>query len=183
MVLILFSSMSSHRRLWLLWILPTTDIMGGSFVFHCRLHNGINGLLSQLTNVVNLVPRIKPVGKLLDVFFWFQSLFGVIGRHTNGDNSMKWDKMRANEIKYLEGGWCISSWWPWSWSVYSIYYYICTVHYSYILSNWNKLYMINNYIPRVGVAMTLCWMTSYCYSFLTGFKCIFQLHSSAFSIS
>ena len=53
--------------------------------------------------------------------------------------------------------------------------------YNCILSNWNKLHPRDIYIPRVGVAM-VCWMMWYCYSFLLGFMCIFELYSSAFSI-
>ena len=36
-------------------------------------------------------------------------------------------------------------------------------------------------MTSVGVAMTVCWVTWYCYSFLPWFKCIFQLYSSGFS--
>ena len=39
------------------------------------------------------------------------------------------------------------------------------------------------YIPKVGVAMAVSRMIRYCYSSLFGFKCIFQLHGSGFSIS
>ena len=41
-------------------------------------------------------------------------------------------------------------------------------------------------LPAVGyvaVAMLVCWMIWYCYCFLSGFKCTFQIYSSAFSIS
>ena len=80
-------------------------------------------------------------------------------------------------------GLCISSWWPWFWSVDSIYCYIHAIRYSCIQSNWNEPFVRDIYIPRVGVAMTVCWMIRYCYSFLPGFKCIFQKYSSGFSIS
>ena len=55
--------------------------------------------------------------------------------------------------------------------------YIYIMYHNCILSNWNKFFL------WVGVAMTVCWKILYCYSFLLGFKCIFQLYSSAFSIS
>ena len=38
-------------------------------------------------------------------------------------------------------------------------------------------------MPKVGVAMLVYWMIWYCYCFLSGFKCTFQLYSSVFSIS
>ena len=37
---------------------------------------------------------------------------------------------------------CVSSWRPWFWSIYSIYCYIHTMYFSWILSNWNKLFLI-----------------------------------------
>ena len=83
-----------------------------------------------------------------------------------------WSRSR-NKRRNLWVGWRVSSWWPRFWSVYSIHYYIHTMNYSCILSIWNKLFL--RHIPRVGVAMTVCWMIWYCYSFLRGFKCIFQL--------
>ena len=69
------------------------------------------------------------------------------------------------------------------WSVYSIYYHIRTMHYSCILNNRNTLFLRDIYITRVGVAMTVCWMIWYCYYFLPGLTCIFQLYSSGFSLS
>ena len=39
-----------------------------------------------------------------------------------------------NKRRNLWVGWCISSWWPRLWSINSIYHYIHTVYYSYILS-------------------------------------------------
>ena len=77
--------------------------------------------------------------------------------------------------------WFVSSWRPWVWSVYSIWYYIHIVYYSCIQSNWNKLLLIGTYIRRVGVAMTVCWIWC-CYCFLSGFKCRLQLYSWWFSI-
>ena len=95
-------------------------------------------------------------------------------------------KMRSrsrNKRRNLWVGWCGSSGRPWFWSVSSIYYHIHTMYYSWILSNWNKLFPRDTYMPRVGVAMAVCWMIWYCYSFLLGLKSIFQLYSSRFSIS
>ena len=37
-------------------------------------------------------------------------------------------------------GWCVSSWRPWFWPMYSTYY-IHTKHYGCIISNWNKLFL------------------------------------------
>ena len=37
-------------------------------------------------------------------------------------------------------GWCVSYWRPWFRSVYRIYDYIHTMHYSCILSTWNELF-------------------------------------------
>ena len=37
--------------------------------------------------------------------------------------------------------------------------------------------------PMNCCKMTICWMMWYCYSSLFGFKCLFQLYSSGFSIS
>ena len=77
--------------------------------------------------------------------------------------------------------WCVSSWRPWFWSVYSIYY-IHTIHYSCNLSYQNKLFL-KTYLPKVGVTMLGYRMIWYCYYFLPGFMCAFQLHSSVFFIS
>ena len=88
-----------------------------------------------------------------------------------------------NKCRNMCVGWCVSSWRPCFWSAYSICYYTYTMYYSCILSNQNKLFLRDIYIPRVGVAMTVFWMIWYCYSFLPGFKCIFQLCSSWFAIS
>ena len=88
-----------------------------------------------------------------------------------------------NKCQSLWVGWCVSSWWPWFWSIYSIYCYIHTRYYSCILRNWNKLFIRNIYRTRIGVAMMVCWMIWYCYSFLLGFKYIFHLYGSSFSIS
>ena len=56
------------------------------------------------------------------------------------------------------------------------------MYYSCILNDWNNLSLRDIYIPRVGVSLTVCRMIRYCYSFLLGFKCVFQLYSSGFSI-
>ena len=77
---------------------------------------------------------------------------------------------------------CISSWWLWFWSIYLLYYCMHIIHYSCILSDWNKLFLREIYIPRLGVTLAVCRMIRYCYSFLLGFKCMFQLNSSGFSI-
>ena len=73
----------------------------------------------------------------------------------------------------------------WFWSEYSIYHHIHTMYYTCncILDNRNKLFLWAIYMLRDGVAMTVCWMLWYSYSFLPGFKCIFQLYSSRFYIS
>ena len=52
-------------------------------------------------------------------------------------------------------GWCVFSCRPWFWSVYSIYYYIHTMHYSCILSNWETFFQRDIYISAVVVAMTV----------------------------
>ena len=52
-----------------------------------------------------------------------------------------------------------------------------------ILSIQNNLFLSEIYIPKVDVAMKMCWMILRCYSFLLGFKCIHQLYSSGFPIS
>ena len=44
------------------------------------------------------------------------------------------------------------------------------------------MFLRDTFISRVGVALTMCRMISYCFSFLFGFNCIFQLNSSGFSI-
>ena len=93
--------------------------------------------------------------------------------------------IRRRSRKYrwnLWVGWCASSWIPWFWIVYSIYYYIRIMYDSCIINNRNKLFLKCMYITRVRVAMTVCWIW-YCYSFLPGSKCIFQLCNSGFSIS
>ena len=59
----------------------------------------------------------------------------------------------------------------------SIYYYIHIMYYGCSLSNWDKLFLRDIYIPRVGVAMTLCRIMRYHYSCLIGFNCIFQLYT------
>ena len=44
-------------------------------------------------------------------------------------------------------GLCVPSWWPWFWSVNSIYHFIHITHiyYKCILSNWNKLFLRHIY--------------------------------------
>ena len=82
-----------------------------------------------------------------------------------------------NKRRNLWDGLCVSSSRPSFWSVYSLYHYIHTMYYSCILSNWNKLFLRDIYIPKVGVGVTVCRMIWYRYSFLSGVKCIFQLHT------
>ena len=62
------------------------------------------------------------------------------------------------------------SWWHYFWSIFSFYYHIHTMYLSCILSNWNMLLLGDIYIPRVGVAITVCWMIRYGYSFQLGFN-------------
>ena len=66
-----------------------------------------------------------------------------------------------NKRRNKWGGWCVSSWQPCVFSIYSIVF----------PGNWNRLF------PR---DMNACWMIWYNYSFLPSFKCMFQLHSSVF---
>ena len=42
------------------------------------------------------------------------------------------------------------------------------------ISNWNKLFLRDMYIPRVCVAITVCRTTQYCWSFLLGINYIFN---------
>ena len=57
------------------------------------------------------------------------------------------------------------------------------MYYSYTLNDWNKPFVRDIYIPRIGVAMTVRQMILYYhYSFLLGFKCTFQLYSERFPI-
>ena len=73
-----------------------------------------------------------------------------------------------NKRRNLWVGWCVSSWQPWFWPVYSIYY-IHTTHYSCILSNWNKLFLrgmhTQSWCGYAGVLDDLI---------LSGFKCTFS---------
>ena len=46
----------------------------------------------------------------------------------------------GNKRRNLRVRWCVSSCWPWSWPMHSIYY-IHTTHYSRILTNQNKLFL------------------------------------------
>ena len=66
------------------------------------------------------------------------------------------------------------------WSINPIYYYIHIVHWRCIMNGWNKFFLRDISIPRVGVAMAMCRMMRYCYSFLLGFnfKCI--IHDSIY---
>ena len=67
------------------------------------------------------------------------------------------------------------------WPIYPTYH----IHIIY----YSALYVIKitafleTYIPKVDMAMMMWWMIWYCYSFLFGFKCTFQLYTSGFSIS
>ena len=78
-------------------------------------------------------------------------------------------------------GWFVFSRRPWFWSIKSIYNYTYIMYYKCILSIWNKLFLSDIYIPRVGVAMTVCWIMRYCYSLLLGFNCILHMHTSGSS--
>ena len=66
-------------------------------------------------------------------------------------------------------GWCVSSWWPWFWPVYSIYY-IHTIHYGCIISiSWcGHAHVLDNLILLL---------------FLVWFQVHFQFYKSVFSIS
>ena len=62
---------------------------------------------------------------------------------------------------------------------YHIYIYMCQIWSMH--SMWfNKLFLTDIYRLKVGVAMTVCRKIRYCYSFLLGFNCTFQLYSSGF---
>ena len=88
-----------------------------------------------------------------------------------------------NQRRNLWVGWCVSSWRPWFWPVYSIYYIHIILH-SCNLSKWKKNSFKETYTPKVGVAMLLaCWMIWYCYHFLFDFKSTFHLFRSTFFIS
>ena len=60
------------------------------------------------------------------------------------------------------------------------YSLVCTLHYLIIIImhiyiyNYKKLVQ-KTCIPKVGMAMLMCWMIWYFYCFLFGFKCTFQL--------
>ena len=73
-----------------------------------------------------------------------------------------------NKRRNLWVGWCVSSWQPWFWPVYSIYY-IHTTHHSCILSNWIKLFLrgihTQSWCGYAGVLDDLI---------LSGFKCTFS---------
>ena len=45
-----------------------------------------------------------------------------------------------NKCRNLWVGWCVSSWWPWFWSVYQFYHHMHTMYYCSILSlsDWNE---------------------------------------------
>ena len=102
-----------------------------------------------------------------------------------------------NKRRNLWDGWCVSTWRPWFWSVYSIYY-IHTIYYSCTLSNWNKLFLWDMHtkswcghdghdtmVYAVCLSIFLCCVGWYdtAFFFLSGFKCSFQLYNSGFCIS
>ena len=63
------------------------------------------------------------------------------------------------------------------------YHHLPIMYHKCILSNWNKLFLRDIYIPRAGVAMAVSRMIRYGYSFLLSFNCIFQpFNSSGVSI-
>ena len=76
--------------------------------------------------------------------------------------------MSRNKRRNLWVGWCVSSWWPWFWPVYSIYC-IHTTHYSRILTNQNKLFLrdihTKSWCDHAGVLDDLI---------LSGFRCDFS---------
>ena len=71
-------------------------------------------------------------------------------------------------------------WYLFMW--YSIYHYIHIVYYTCILRNWNKLFLRDTYIPRLGVSMAVCRIMRYVIlSFLVSivyFNCI--VHDSLY---
>ena len=81
--------------------------------------------------------------------------------------------MSRNKRRNLWVGWCVSSWRPWFLSIYSIYY----------LSNWDKLFLRDIYMPKVDVANDVVLDDSVIHSSLPGFKCVSQLYISGFSVS
>ena len=88
-----------------------------------------------------------------------------------------------NKRRNLWVEWCVYFWWPWFWSVYPIYYYIHTMHYSCILSDWNKSFLrdIYTYQELVWPWRSVGWYAIIILSSLV--SNIFQLYSSGFSIS
>ena len=56
-------------------------------------------------------------------------------------------------------------------SVYSIYHNTCIhiIYYSCILNDWNKHFLRDIHIPRVGEVMTVRWMIRYWYHILSCF--------------
>ena len=75
-------------------------------------------------------------------------------------------------------GLSVISWRLWCWSVYSSYYHMHNTYQSRTLSNQNNLFLRAIYISTVCVAMKVWWMIWYRYSFLLGFKSLFQLYCS-----
>ena len=92
-------------------------------------------------------------------------------------------KIRSrNKRRNLRVGWCVSSWRHWFWPVYSMYYiHTCTTHYSYILSNSNKLFLrdihTKSWCGHAGVLDDLILLL-----FPVWFQVYFQLCSTVFSI-
>ena len=58
----------------------------------------------------------------------------------------------------------------------SINYYILIMYDRFILSNRNKPFLRDIYIPKVGVVMTVCQIMRCCYQPLLGFNCITPSH-------
>ena len=91
-------------------------------------------------------------------------------------------KMSRNKRRNMWVGWCVSSWGPWLWSIYSIYYHIHTMYYSYILNNWNKLILRDIYayqeLVRPWLCVGLCNIILSCLVSNINFNCI--VHDSLY---
>ena len=160
----MFHTYGYHRYTWSPWI----QHLGYQRPFHCndskiREFEMIDTKNSSTANVV--------IYELLTEWFLGQNRrMGVLitpialSHPLHHIRSRSRDKRRNLRVRR-----CVASWLHWFWTVNSIYY-MHIIYYSYTLSNWNKLFLRDVYISKVGVAMMVCWIIWYCYSFLLDFN-------------
>ena len=105
---------------------PSTYSMHNTFVNWCKKLYCNDSKVNEFEMMIT---------RLLLMWWCINRLRNVFWTKTGG-----WEFWLLTWCRKLWIGWCVSSWRPWFWLVYSINY-IHTLHYSCMLSDWNKPFL------------------------------------------